>query len=238
VSGGRRLLLLVALAAIAVVPLRAFGVVGDETAGGLSVSASLGGCGVGGSQILCEIQVDFGGVEGADYYTASVTRADGSVQNAGTVGAGEGGGSASIYVPYVGSGTYTVTVSAWGGGEDGADEPELLERDRAGAGEDRNGGKASSKPTEPAPEDGESADIAPEETATEPPPEETPEPAPEIETLPECQPEAADAATAEATAEGPEAQTSAAPPAQAPAPSVECTEPSSDANGPCCPPGA
>jgi hypothetical protein len=238
VSGARRLLLLIALAAIAVVPLRAFGVVGDEPAGGLSVSASLGGCGVGGSQILCEIQVDFGGVEGADYYTASVTRADGSVQNAGTVGAGEGGGSASIYVPYVGSGTYTVTVSAWGGGEDDADEPELLERDRADAGEDRDGGKASSKPTDPAPADTVPEDAAPQDTVTEPPPAETPEPAPETETLPECQPETADAASADATAEEAEAQTSAAPPAQAPTPPVECTEPSSDSNGPCCPPGA
>ena len=126
---GRLLLLVVVLAAIAAFPLRAFGVAGGG-ASGLAVDASLGGCGGSGGEILCEIQVAFGGVEGATHYTASVTRADGTVQSAGTVGTGEGGGSTSIQVPYVGAGTYSVIVSAWGP-EQGASKPKLLERDGA-----------------------------------------------------------------------------------------------------------
>ena len=72
----RRVLLVAAIAALAVVPLRAFGVVGSGAPSGLSVSASLGGCGVAGDGIVCQIDVSFTGVEDADYYTASVTRAD------------------------------------------------------------------------------------------------------------------------------------------------------------------
>jgi hypothetical protein len=128
VRRGRLLLLVVVLAAIAAFPLRAFGLAGG--ASGLAVDASLGGCGGSGGEILCEIQVAFGGVEGATHYTASVTRADGTVQNAGTVGTGGGGGSTSIQVPYVGAGTYSVIVSAWGP-EQGASKPKLLERDGA-----------------------------------------------------------------------------------------------------------
>ncbi len=109
----KRIVLVAAIAALAVVPLRAFGVVGGDPSG-LAVSASLGGCSVAGNGIVCEIQASFGGVEDADYYTASVTRADGSVQDVGQVGSGEGGGSASILVPYVGAGNYSVTVTAYG----------------------------------------------------------------------------------------------------------------------------
>jgi hypothetical protein len=237
VSGARRLLLVVALAAIAVVPLRAFGVVGGDEAGGLGVQASLGGCGVSGSEIVCEIQVAFTGVEGADHYTATVTRADGSVQDAGTVGTGEGGGSATIYVPYVGSGTYSVTVSAWG--SEGDDEPELLERGRSGAGGDRDGGRASAEAAEPEVADAEPV-APPESTETSP---EVSEPvAPETQTLPECQPEEQAAVAAEPAAETADAEASAeasaAPAEPPPAPAIECATPSSDANGPCCPPGA
>jgi hypothetical protein len=233
----RRALLVALIAALAVVPLRAFGVVGGGSSG-LSVSASLAGCGVAGeSGIVCQIDVSFTGVEDADYYTGTVTRADGSVQDLGTVGSGEGGGSASVSVPYVGSGNYTVTVSAWGNPEDEKGEPELLERDRSDSAdeEDKDAGEVSAEPAD----DTEPAD----EPALEPTPEPAPaEPAPAepppAETLPECRPDTPDA-TQEAPMDGgesPEAQS--VPPPQPPAPIVECTTPSSDSNGPCCPPGA
>ena len=235
-SGARRLLLLIALAAIAIVPLRAFGVVGGESAGGLSVSASLGGCGVAGDGIVCEIEASFNGVEGADYYTASVTRADGSVQDVGSVGGGEGGGSASIYVPYVGAGVYSVTVSAWGTPDEGVDgERELLDRTKADANRDKDSGKVSAEAAE------EAETLQPEDPAApvDPVAETAPvEPAaPETQTLPECQPETTDA-TAAPAAGGDAAETSAAPAAAAPAPNIECTTPSADSNGPCCPPDA
>ena len=235
-SGARRLLLVVALAAIAVVPLRAFGVVGGESASGLGVDASLGGCGVSSTQIVCQIQVAFDGIEGADHYTATVTRADGSVQSAGTVGTGEDGGSATLYVPYVGAGTYSVTVSAWGEDEegDGDSEPELLERDRSGADKDRDRGKVSAEPVDPeAP--GEMEEVVPEGDA--PPAETVPAP-PETQTLPECQPEDTADAAPDQAADGADVEASAATGEASPAPPVECTTPSSDSNGPCCPPGA
>ena len=234
----RRALLVAAIAAIAVVPLRAFGVVGGGSSG-LSVSASLAGCGVAGeSGIVCQIDVSFTGVDDADYYTATVTRADGSVQDLGTVGSGEGGGSASVSVPYVGSGNYTVTVSAWGNPDDEKSEPELLERDRSGAGdeeEDKDSGEVSAEPAE---ETGAAEEPAPEAAPEPVPAEPAPAEPPPTESLPECRPDTPDA-TQEVPMEGgesPEAQS--APPAQPPAPVIECTTPSSDSNGPCCPPGA
>jgi hypothetical protein len=233
----RRVLLVAAIAALAVVPLRAFGVVGGGPSA-LTVSASLAGCGVAGeSGIVCQIDFSFTGVEDADYYTATVTRADGSVQDLGTVGSGEGGGSASVSVPYVGSGNYTVTVSAWGNPDDEKGEPELLERERSGAGEqeDKDSGEVSTEPAE----DTEAAEAPTPETTPEPAPAEpAPEVPPPTETLPECRPDAPDD-TQEAPMDGsesPEAQ-SATPP-QPPAPVIECATPSSDSNGPCCPPGA
>ncbi len=231
----RRVLLVAALAALVVVPLRAFGVVGGDP-GGLSVSASLGGCGVAGEGIVCQIDVSFTGVEDADYYTASVTRADGSVQDLGTVGSGEGGGSASVSVPYVGAGTYSVTVSAWGTPDDEAGgKAELLERDRAKAGEDEDSGEVSSEPATEEPAAATDADPA-AEGSTEPAPAEPAPTEPPPQSLPQCQPDAAAEAAAEDGGEAPEAD---APPAAAPpAPIVECTTPSSDAGGPCCPPGA
>ena len=232
----RRVLLVVAIAALAVVPLRAFGVVGGGSSG-LSVSASLAGCGVAGeSGIVCQIDFSFTGVEDADYYTATITRADGSVQDLGTVGSGEGGGSASASVPYVGSGNYTVSVSAWGNPDEEKGEPELLERERSDAGdkEEKDSGEVSAEPAE----ETEAAEEPVPETVPEPAPAEpAPEEPPPTQSLPECRPDTPDAAEAPMQdGESPEAQS--APPAQPPAPVVECTTPSSDSNGPCCPPGA
>lgn len=109
--------LLVCLALI--VPIQAGALEGR--ASGLSVSASLGQCGVSGTGIMCRIDVSWSGVEHATRYAATVTLADGSVRELGTVGGG-GGGSTSVWVPYAGSGTYTVSVTAWGSDPEGKDE--------------------------------------------------------------------------------------------------------------------
>jgi hypothetical protein len=76
----------------------------------LGVSTSLGGCGLAGSDIVCELNVSYESVSGASRYTATVTRADGSVVDYGNVAAG----GASLYVTYVGPGTYSVRITAYG----------------------------------------------------------------------------------------------------------------------------
>lgn len=110
----RRIALLAALTMA--VPVSALALEGGTApaAGGLAVSASLNGCTTGSEEVQCSIGVSFGGLAGAAYYTASVTRPDGGVQDFGQVGAGAGGGGAELSVPYVGAGTYTVHVSAYG----------------------------------------------------------------------------------------------------------------------------
>ena len=62
------------------------------------------------TQVVCGLSVSFGALDNATSYTASVTRADGSVIDVGAVSPG----GSSIYVPYVGAGTYTVRVTAYG----------------------------------------------------------------------------------------------------------------------------
>jgi hypothetical protein len=206
------------------------------------VIASLGGCGVAGEGIVCQIDVSFSGVEGADYYTASVTRADGSVQDLGTVGSGEGGGSASVSVPYVGAGNYSVTVSAWGSADD-EEKPELLDREKSDTSERESKGKVTAEPAEPAdpaeePSAENGAQFAPAEEPAAPEPAETAPAEPPTQSLPECRPDAA-AAAPEAPMDGEAPAEAEAPPATPPpAPVVECTTPSADTNGPCCPPGA
>lgn len=95
----------------------------------LSVSASLGECGLAETTIVCRIDSSWGSVDGAEYYTASVTRADGSVVDYGTIG----GGGTSLWVPYVGSGTYSLQVVAWGT-PPGEDQPQVIAYDQDGTG--------------------------------------------------------------------------------------------------------
>jgi hypothetical protein len=92
---------------------------------------------------VCKINASWNQIPGANRYTASVTRADGSVVDFGAVGAG----SASFWVPYVGNGTYTVSVSAYGT-PPGADEPEVVARDSsaAGSGDDTDSGAPPESP--------------------------------------------------------------------------------------------
>ena len=109
----RRAILYAALALA--VPLPALALTGEggppaPTQVSLTVSASLDSCGTAADTIVCKIDATWNEVPGAERYTASVSRADGSVVDFGEVGAG----GSSFWVPYVGNGTYTVTVSAYG----------------------------------------------------------------------------------------------------------------------------
>jgi hypothetical protein len=171
----------------------------------LSVAVSLDSCGTAADSIVCKIDASWNQIAGADRYTASVTRADGSVVDFGDVGAG----SASFWVPYVGNGTYSVSVSAYGT-PPGEDEPEVIARDRsaspeaeqetAGApGPDAVGGPISSEEpvdpgTDPGTEPQEPACEEPEPEPVEPPPAEAGDPAADesAEALPEETAEALD----------------------------------------------
>src|SRR5204863_1037607 len=97
--------------------------------GSLDASASLDGCGLFEQQIVCKVDVGFNQIAGADRYAASVTAPDGSVADYGDVGAG----GAGLWVPYVGDGTYTVTVQAWGKPPSPDKQPKLLSADKAAA---------------------------------------------------------------------------------------------------------
>ncbi len=175
----RRALILAALALA--VPLPALALTGGSGSG-LSVSASLEGCGVGGGGISCGINASWSGVEGAEYYTASVTAPDGSVTDFGKVG---GGGGTTLWVPYTGNGTYTVSVSAYGVDEEG--DPEVLDTDEATPDPKEKFGEVEANAVEGAQTEVPSADE--EQPAEEPPAaEETaPAPAPAPE-LPPCPP--------------------------------------------------
>src|SRR3954453_17785658 len=107
----QRLLLYVALALLVPVPALAIDQLGGPGSGSTSLdaSASLDSCGLFENQIVCKIDASFNEVDGATSYTASVSAPTGAVSDYGTVVAG-----ASLWVPYVGNGTYTVEVQAWG----------------------------------------------------------------------------------------------------------------------------
>ena len=107
---------------------------GVEASGspGLTVTASLDECGLTGAQIMCKIDAGWNHLEGAESYTVSVTGANGSVVDYGQ----SSGQGTSVWVPYVGSGTYSVQVTAWGtppGEEDGG-SPEPIARSTAMSG--------------------------------------------------------------------------------------------------------
>ncbi|UJA18738.1 hypothetical protein HJD18_12655 [Thermoleophilia bacterium SCSIO 60948] len=108
ILGRRRVLALACLAVLA--PFPALAVDGEDAVASIDVNASLRGCGLMNSQIVCTIDASWSEVEGADRYTAAVVAPDGTVTDAGEAGAG----GTSIWVPYVGDGTYSVRVSAYG----------------------------------------------------------------------------------------------------------------------------
>jgi hypothetical protein len=111
----------------------------------IHVSTSVDSCGLLDDGVVCKIDVSFNPVAQADSYSATITRADGSVIDYGSVGPG----GASLWVPYVGAGNYSVRITAYG-------EPDSP-KDRDGRGEviatgstrsDRNDRKEPRKPDE------------------------------------------------------------------------------------------
>ncbi|MGI9020319.1 MAG: hypothetical protein ACR2G3_06380 [Solirubrobacterales bacterium] len=156
------------------VPLPALALSGGDAApeapASLSVSASLDSCGTAADTIVCKIDAGWNEVAGADRYTASVTRADGSVVDFGAVGAG----SSSFWVPYAGDGTYTVSVSAYGT-PPGSDEREVVARDSAAAGEKGEAAarQIATEPSRPDVVDGDLGEEAPEPAPASPPEEPT-----------------------------------------------------------------
>lgn len=129
-SPGRRIfgLVLIALA----VPFPALALDGGKSPDAegsqtLSVTASLDSCGLAGSQVMCKINAGWNALDGADNYSVSVTSPNGAVVDQGET-SGQG---SSIWVAYVGPGTYSVTVTAYGTppGEDEDGDPEVIARE-------------------------------------------------------------------------------------------------------------
>ncbi len=200
----RRRIMGLALIAL-VVPFPALALDGGGTApsyapGTLTVSASLDSCGLGGSQIMCKIDAGWNSLEGAENYTVSVTSADGSVIDLGST-TGQG---TSVWVPYVGSGTYSVSVTAWGTppDEEEVDAPEVIARSTSGeasgvskappegadSADARDAADLTPATDEPVvPDVLEPADPRDEEPVCDEPPAEEPpaEPAPDTEAEPE-----------------------------------------------------
>jgi hypothetical protein len=85
----------------------------DRGPAALEVSTSLDSCGTLGNKVVCKLDVAYNALPEADSYSATVTRADGSVVDYGGIAPG----GTSLWVPYVGSGTYSVRVTAYGSPE-------------------------------------------------------------------------------------------------------------------------
>ncbi len=176
---GRRRTLLLALLAVAV-PLPALAASeGSLTASpaSLSVSTSLGSCGLAGSEIACALEVSYNSLPGATSYSATVTRADGSVIDYGEVGAG----GTTLWVPYVGSGTYSVRITAYGEPEQPDGEKPVISTEISGARADREGGPRK-------PEGGEQPSVEAEATPGGGLPEPSVESDGAVEAEPECVP--------------------------------------------------
>ena len=189
-----------ALIALAVpIPALALDGGGAEGSGspGLSVTASLDSCGLADTQVMCKINAGWNSLEGADSYSVSVTSADGSVIDMGET-AGQG---TSVWVPYAGSGTYSVSVTAYGTppGEEDDGTPEVLDRSTSmsgkvqgvvkgapdqgtGTGRDDEGEEVTSE--DPVIDDGTLPDPRDETPVCEEPPVEEPPPPPVPETPP------------------------------------------------------
>jgi hypothetical protein len=207
----KRVLLFAALALA--VPLPALALEGGSGGSALGVQASLNGCGVSGASIACRINAGFTPLSEAEYYTASVSGADGSVTDFGTVASG-GGGSAELVVPYTGNGSYTVTVTAWGYDEQG--KPDVVSSDESGAsGKAKREGHTEAIANPPPGAD----------TGVVPPPDEQPEQPPECPQDEELQTEGAGGDPSAETAQEPVPAPAGAPDEQEPDP---CREPEED----------
>ena len=206
--------MLLALLALAVPPAFA---VSDEafdpltTSAGpatISVSTSLDSCGILKDGVVCKLDVSFNTIENADSYSATVTRADGSVIDYGNVGPG----GTSLWVPYVGAGNYSVKITAYGEPET-ADDPdghgEVIATGYSRA--ENDGDRRDDPKDEPVDEDAVEAEATGRDDATA---EEAPEPdgaaATEVESAAE-----------ETTTTTPECTTPAEPAAAPPTPPEE-----------------
>lgn len=105
----------------------------------ITVSTSLDSCGVLDDGVVCKIDVSFNAIPNADSYSATVTRADGSVIDYGGVGVG----GTSLWVPYVGAGNYSVRITAYGE-PDSPNDPDG-HGDVIATGYSRSGGKHQPK---------------------------------------------------------------------------------------------
>jgi hypothetical protein len=184
---------LLALLALAV-PLPALALTGGDsddatpfTTLDLAVSASLDSCGTTSSTIVCKIDASWSSAPGADRYTATVTRPDGSVIDYGEVGAG----SASFWIPYVGNGTYSVQVSAYGT-PPRSDEPEVIAKGTSNTGDrssqEFGAGTAAGTPGEEPTTTGEPVDPEAEDPGETPPGTDPEEPLCEEPTEPPAEP--------------------------------------------------
>ena len=88
----------------------------------LEVSTALDSCGTLADQVICKLDVSYNALPEAASYSAAVTRADGSVVDYGGVAPG----GTSLWVPYVGSGTYSVRVTAYGAPEQPDGDQEVV----------------------------------------------------------------------------------------------------------------
>lgn len=164
----------------------------DRGASGLGVQASLQGCGVSGERILCHISASFDRVEGGEFYTASVTRPDSTVQDFGQVATGEEGrATADLWIPYAGNGSYTVEITAWGRDANGdpeeltsestksnSDDESTPNREPNGSGDDTKGSQEPGSPGPAAPGEVDEPAVLPECDTGAVDPAETPPPAP------------------------------------------------------------
>lgn len=129
-TGRRRKSVLLTLLALAV-PLPALAIsesdsVAQPGPAAISVSAALDSCGVLDGGIVCKINVAYSQIPGATSYSATVTAANGSVTDYGTVGAN----ATTLYVPYAGDGGYRIRITAYGtpehATEDSDDQGEVI----------------------------------------------------------------------------------------------------------------
>ena len=86
------------------------------------VSTALDSCGTLEDEVICKLDVSYNALPEAASYSAAVTRADGSVVDYGGVAPG----GTSLWVPYVGSGTYSVRVTAYGAPEQPDGDKEVV----------------------------------------------------------------------------------------------------------------
>ncbi len=153
----------------------------------LSVTTSLESCGVLDSGLVCTLNVSFEPLPAATGYSASVTRADGSVIDAGAISPG----GSSIYVPYVGSGNYSVRVTAYGDPEPvevtGDEvEPEVIATDVGEASAEGGRDEDELREIETGSAVTVESDAGPRDDLAPPPAEDAAELEPALEPAPEC----------------------------------------------------